>query len=110
MKVTHYTNKSTTEIAGDWRDWLEAAGYNRPPQWDDDQPTLVLTESKSKDAWAIYHPPIGNLDTEYICIGIPTEEEAENLVDIARQMIAGPLSMLSMVQAALQQPPEEMSK
>lgn len=100
--MTHYTSPdAATVISGDWRDWLESAGYNRPPDWDDNTPTLVLTESKNKDDWAFYHPPIGNLDTEYICVGIPTEEAAENLLEIAAQMIDGPLSMMLAVQSAL---------
>ena len=96
MRVTHYQNKTTTEISGDWRDWLDAAGYIRPPNFPDDSvPTLLLTQHKNKDAWAFYHPPIGHLDTEYICIGIPTEEEAENLLDIAVEIYQGPLSLLT---------------
>ena len=104
MRVTHYINKTTTEISGDWRDWLVEAGYNRPPKFiNDGAPTFLLTESKNKDTWAFYHPPIGHLDTEYICIGIPTESEAENLLDIAVQMLHGPLSILSAASDALAQ-------
>lgn len=104
MKITHYRDKTTTEISSDWRDWLETAGYNRPPKFfNDGTPTLCLIESKNEDAWAFYHPPIGNLNTEYICIGIPTEAEAENLLDLAAQMIQGPLSLLSAATEALGQ-------
>lgn len=104
MKVINYTNKETTEISSDWRDWLEQAGYNRVPKFaPGEELTLALIESKDKKSFAVYHPRVGQLKTEYICVGIPTEQEAETLLDTAIQMINGPLSLLSAATDAVQQ-------
>lgn len=101
MKITHYVDKTTTEISGDWLSWLSAAGYTIPSEYVDGSIlALILIESKNKDAWAMYHPQIGGLDTEYVCIGIPTEDESEELLDLAVQMIEGPLRLLAAASSA----------
>ena len=102
MKIVDYTSQQTSEISDDWRDWLEGEGYIRPPDFQSDGMTLALIESKDKGKFAVYHPPVGHLKTECIYVGIPSESEAENLLDLAMQMINGPLSLLSAASDAVQ--------
>lgn len=98
MKVVNYTTKEELEITEDWHDWLDANGYICPPHFSNDMLTLYLIEKKDKSGFAVYHPPVGQLDTEFLCVGIPSEEEAESYLDLAAQMITGPLSMLAQMQ------------
>ena len=102
MKIVDYTSQQTTEISGDWRDWLEGEGYVRPPDFAPDEMTLALIESREFGKFAVYHPPVGYLKTECVYVEIPSESEAENLLDLAMQMITGPLSLLSAASDAVQ--------
>lgn len=102
MKIVDYTSQHSTEISGDWRDWLEGDGYIRPPEFPPDRMTLALIESLDKTRFAVYHPRVGHLQTECIYVGIPSESEAENLLDLSIQMINGPLSLLSAASDAVQ--------
>ena len=104
MKIVYYGSGETTQISGDWRDWLVQLGYNRVPEFPPGgELALALTKNKDKACFAIYHPPVGKVEVECIYVGIPTEEEAERLLDICVQMIKGPLSLLSAGIDALQQ-------
>jgi hypothetical protein len=78
MKIVDYTSQQTTEISGDWRDWLEGEGYIRPPDFAPDEMTLALIESKDFGFFAVYHPSVVHLKTECVYL-IPSESEAENL-------------------------------
>ena len=102
MKIVDYTSQHSTEISDDCRDWLEAQGYIRPPDFAPDEMTLALIESREFGKFAVYHPPVGYLKTECVYVEIPSESEAENLLDLAMQMITGPLSLLSAASDAVQ--------
>ena len=105
MKIIDYITQNSIEVSSDWRDYLEQHGYIRPPSFPpDDDMTLALVESLDQKRFAVYHPPVGHLKTECLYINIPSEEEAESLLDFSTQIIQGALIPLTLVSSVLNSP------
>ena len=92
MKIINYSDHSEIAIAGDWRDWLVGQGYSRPPV---EENPLTVMAIEGESSWALYHPPVGALDSvEILYVGIPTKKDVEALIEVSVQLIKGPLALL----------------
>lgn len=98
MKIVNYLDYSEIAIAGDWKDWLVEQGYALPPS---EENPLTVMAIEGESSWALYHPPVGSLDSvEILYVGIPSKEEIEDLIEISVQLIKGPLALLGGIEVS----------
>jgi hypothetical protein len=73
--------------ADGWLSWLAERGYLVCDRVAAGYVSLELYSAEESDLYALYHPSIQGLDTEYLFVDIPTEAQARELITLAQQVI-----------------------
>ncbi|MEC4813149.1 MAG: hypothetical protein SAK29_07730 [Scytonema sp. PMC 1069.18] len=93
VKVMDWQTKQLSELPplGDdnWESWLLQQGYELIDKKPLGYTELALYQQKYVGVYAMYHPVYMGLETESLYVNIPTEEQVQQLVDIAQRLISG---------------------
>lgn len=99
MKVMDWQTKQLSELPsigeGNWTNWLNENGYELIDREELGHTEIELYENSKDGVFAIYHPNYLGLDTESLYANIPTEEDARQLMNVARQLATGMSTMLN---------------
>ena len=72
---------------GNWVDWLATHGYLIHDQISLGHIALDLYCCEGSGVYALYHPSIQGLSIDCLFFNIPSKDAAQDLVDLARQMV-----------------------
>lgn len=72
---------------GNWMDWLATQGYLIRDRISLGYVALELYCCESSGVYAIYHPSIQELSIDCLFFNIPSEDAAQDLIDLAQQMV-----------------------
>ncbi|QQE64124.1 hypothetical protein GFS31_08030 [Leptolyngbya sp. BL0902] len=72
---------------GNWMDWLATQGYLIHDRISLGYIALELYCCEGSGIYALYHPSLQGLRTACLFFNIPTEDAAQDLIDLAQQMV-----------------------
>lgn len=73
---------------GNWVDWLTTQGYLIHDRISLGYIALELYCCEGSGVYAIYHPSIHGLSIDCLFFNIPSEDAAQDLIDLAQQMVS----------------------
>jgi hypothetical protein len=76
-----------TSEDGNWVDWLAAQGYLIYDRISLGHIALELYCCEGSGVYALYHPSIRGLSIDCLFFNIPSEDAAQDLIDLAQQMV-----------------------
>ncbi|GAB1538590.1 hypothetical protein NUACC21_12520 [Scytonema sp. NUACC21] len=101
MKVMDWQTKQLSELPrsgeGNWSTWLLENGYELIDREALGYTEIKLYENEKNRVFAIYHPIYAGLDTESLYVNIPSEEDARQLMNVAKQLVAGMGTMFNIL-------------